>query len=45
MTTNPCTEPWPPGKHTDISAAGRAVSHPLELALADLTQWTAGMTQ
>jgi uncharacterized damage-inducible protein DinB len=38
------TEPWLRGTHTDVSAAGRAVIHALELALDDLTKWTAGLT-
>lgn len=40
----PYTEPWLRGTHTDIPAAGRAVLHALELALDDLTKWTAGLT-
>ena len=44
MTTAPYTEPWLRGTHTDVPAAGRAVLHALELALDDLTQWTAGLT-
>src|SRR5208337_2590626 len=43
-TANPCTEPWLSGTHTDVPAAGRAVLHALELALDDLTKWTAGLT-
>jgi uncharacterized damage-inducible protein DinB len=38
------TEPWLRGTHTDVPAAGRAVLHALELALDDLTNWTAGLT-
>jgi len=38
------TEPWLRGTHTDVPAAGRAVLHALELALDDLTRWTAGLT-
>lgn len=38
------TEPWLRGTHTDVPAAGRAVLHALELALDDLTKWTAGLT-
>jgi len=41
---SPCTEPWLRGTHTDVPAAGRAVLHALELALDDLTKWTAGLT-
>ncbi|MGB7266022.1 MAG: DinB family protein [Terracidiphilus sp.] len=37
-------EPWLRGTHTDVPAAGRAVLHALELALDDLTKWTAGLT-
>jgi uncharacterized damage-inducible protein DinB len=40
----PYTEPWLRGTHADVPAAGRAVLHALELALDDLTQWTAGLT-
>jgi uncharacterized damage-inducible protein DinB len=42
MTGEP--EPWLRGTHTDIPAAGRAVLHALDLALDDLTKWTAGLT-
>jgi len=38
------TEPWLRGTHTDVPVAGRAVLHALELALDDLTKWTAGLT-
>ena len=46
MSTSPApsTEPWLRGTHTDVSAAGRAVLHALELALDDLKKWTAGLT-
>lgn len=40
----PYTEPWLRGTHSDVPAAGRAVLHALELALDDLTKWTAGLT-
>lgn len=40
----PYIEPWLRGTHTDVPAAGRAVLHALELALDDLTTWTAGLT-
>lgn len=43
-STTPSTEPWLRGTHTDVPAAGRAVLHALELALDDLTKWTAGLT-
>jgi uncharacterized damage-inducible protein DinB len=32
------------GTHTDVPAAGRAVLHALDLALDDLTKWTAGLS-
>jgi uncharacterized damage-inducible protein DinB len=46
MSTSPTpyTEPWLRGTHTGVPAAGRAVLHALELALDDLTKWTAGLT-
>lgn len=40
----PYTEPWLRGTHADVSAAGRAVLHALDLSLDDLTKWTAGLT-
>jgi uncharacterized damage-inducible protein DinB len=40
----PYIEPWLRGTHTDVPAAGRAVLHALELALDDLTKWTAGLS-
>src|ERR1700733_8425025 len=40
----PTTEPWLRGTHTEVHAAGRAVLHALELALDDLTKWTAGLS-
>jgi uncharacterized damage-inducible protein DinB len=40
----PYTEPWLSGTHGDVPAAGRAVLHALELALDDLTKWSAGLT-
>lgn len=43
-STAPSTEPWLRGTHTDVPAAGRAVLHAQELALDDLTKWTAGLT-
>ncbi len=42
--TAPYTEPWLRGTHSDVSAATRAVLHALELALEDLTKWSAGLT-
>ncbi len=44
MASASYTEPWLRGTHTDVPAAGRAVLHALELALDDLTKWTAGLT-
>jgi uncharacterized damage-inducible protein DinB len=40
----PYTEPWLRGTHDDVPAAGRAVLRALDLALDDLTKWTAGLT-
>jgi uncharacterized damage-inducible protein DinB len=40
----PAVEPWLRGTHTEVPAAGRAVLHALDLALEDLTKWTAGLT-
>ncbi len=40
----PYIEPWMSGSHTNVPAVGRAVLHALELALDDLTKWTAGLT-
>jgi len=40
----PYIEPWMSGSHPEVPAAGRAVLHALELALDDLTKWTAGLT-
>lgn len=40
----PTTEPWLSGSHAEVPAAGRAVLHALDLALEDLTRWTAGLT-
>ncbi|WP_263357992.1 DinB family protein [Acidicapsa ligni] len=42
--SSPYIEPWMRGTHGDVPAAGRAVLHALELALEDLTKWTAGLT-
>lgn len=46
MSTSPVSniEPWLRGTHTDVPAAGRAVLHALDLALEDMTKWTAGLT-
>jgi uncharacterized damage-inducible protein DinB len=43
-STTPYTEPWLRGTHADVPAAARAVLHALDLALDDLTKWTAGLT-
>ncbi len=40
----PYVEPWLRGTHADVPAAGRAVLHALDLAIDDLTKWTAGLT-
>ena len=40
----PYIEPWLRGTHTEVPAVGRAVLHALDLALDDLTKWTAGLT-
>ena len=39
----PYVEPWLRGTHSDVPAVGRAVLHALDLALDDLTKWTAGL--
>lgn len=48
MSTSPVSapylEPWLRGTHTDVPAVPRAVLHALELALVDITKWTAGLT-
>jgi uncharacterized damage-inducible protein DinB len=46
MSTSPVPsiEPWLRGTHAEVPAVGRAVLHALDLALDDLTQWTAGLT-
>jgi len=49
-TPNPATapaanvEPWLRGTHAETLAVARAVLHALDLALEDLTKWTAGLT-
>ena len=40
----PYIEPWLSGTYADVPAAGRAVLHALDLALDDLTKWTAGLS-
>jgi uncharacterized damage-inducible protein DinB len=42
--STPYIEPWLRGTHADVPAAGRAVLHALDLALDDVTKWTAGLT-
>ncbi len=48
MSTSPAAspyiEPWLRGTHADVPAVGRAVLHAFDLALDDLTKWTAGLT-
>ena len=43
-TTAPYVEPWLRGTHAEVPAVGRAVLHAFDLALDDLTNWTAGLT-
>ena len=40
----PYIEPWMRGTHGNVPAVGRAVLHALELALDDISKWTAGLT-
>jgi uncharacterized damage-inducible protein DinB len=40
----PYIEPWLRGTYSDVPAAGRAVLHALDLAIDDITKWTAGLT-
>jgi uncharacterized damage-inducible protein DinB len=40
----PYVEPWLRGTHDNVSAVGRGVLHAFDLALDDLTKWTAGLT-
>ena len=42
--STPYIEPWLRGTHPEVPAAGRAVLHALDLALDDITKWTAGLT-
>ena len=46
MSTTPVSyvEPWLRGTHAEVPAVGRAVLHALDLALDDLSKWTAGLT-
>ncbi len=39
----PYIEPWLRGTYADVPAVGRAVLHALDLALDDLSKWTAGL--
>ena len=43
-TQAPYVEPWLRGTYADVPAVGRAVLHALDLALDDITKWTAGLT-
>ena len=43
VETRPSVEPWLRGTYADVPAVGRAVLHALDLALEDLTKWTAGL--
>ena len=45
MSTSPVpyVEPWLRETYADVPAIGRAVLHALDLALDDLTKWTAGL--
>src|ERR1700746_224536 len=40
----PYVEPWLRGTHADVPAVGRAVLHAIDLALDDITKWTAGLS-
>lgn len=40
----PYVEPWLRGNYAEVPAVGRAVLHALDLALDDLTKWTAGLS-
>jgi uncharacterized damage-inducible protein DinB len=40
----PYVEPWLRGTHADIPAVGRAILHAFDLALDDITKWTAGLS-
>ena len=44
VSNAPYIEPWLRGTYADVPAVGRAVLHALDLALDDLTKWTAGLT-
>lgn len=38
------SEPWMSGSYTEVPAVGRAVLHALDLAISDLSKWTADLT-
>ena len=40
----PYLEPWLRGTYSDVPAVARAVLHALDLALDDITKWTAGLS-
>ena len=44
LSPAPYIEPWLRGTHADVPVAGRAVLHALDLAIDDITKWTAGLT-
>jgi uncharacterized damage-inducible protein DinB len=46
MSTSPTpyVEPWLRGTYSDVPAVARAVLHALDLALDDITKWTAGLS-
>ncbi len=48
MSTSPApgpyVEPWLRGTYAEVPAVARAVLHALDLALDDLTKWTAGLS-
>jgi uncharacterized damage-inducible protein DinB len=44
MSTTPYLEPWLSGSRTETPAVARAVLHALDLALDDITKWTAGLS-
>lgn len=44
MSTTPYIEPWLRGTYSDVAAVARAVLHALDLALDDITKWTAGLS-
>jgi len=43
MSTTPYLEPWLSGSRSETPAVARAVLHALDLALDDITKWTAGL--